>query len=95
MDKMQEKVKDGDFTTQEANQIRQSIENGLVDKLQKFFRPEFLNRLDNMIVFNPLSDTVLKKIIEIQINKYVKRLEKEKDIILDITDNAKDFLAKM
>jgi len=95
MEKMQEKIKDGDFTSQEADQVRQELEKSLMDNLQQFFRPEFLNRLDDIIVFNPLSDKVLRSIVDIQIARYAKMLEEEKEIKIILTDRAKDFLAKV
>ena len=95
MEKMQDKIKDGDFTSKEADQVREELEKSLMDNLQKFFRPEFLNRLDDIIVFNPLSDKVLRQIVDIQIAKYVKMLQEEKEIHIILTDRAKDFLAKV
>ena len=95
MDKMQEKIKDGDFTSEEAEEVRKELEKEIMPKLQTFFRPEFLNRLDEIILFNPLSDKVLRQIVDIQIAKYAKMLEKEKGIKLILTDRAKDFLAKV
>jgi len=78
MEKMEEKIKDGDFTSKEAEEVRKELEKQLLPKLQTFFRPEFLNRLDEIILFNPLSDKVLRKIVDIQISRYAKILEKEK-----------------
>jgi len=95
MDKMQEKIKDGDFNSKEADQVREDLEKSLMDNLQNFFRPEFLNRLDDIIVFNPLSDKVLRMIVDIQVKKYIRMLEEEKDIKLTLTEKAKDFLAKV
>jgi len=95
MDKMQEKIKDGDFTSKEADHVREELEKSLMDNLQNFFRPEFLNRLDDIIVFNPLSDKALRMIVDIQVKKYIKMLEEEKDIKLTLTEKAKDFLAKV
>lgn len=56
------------------------------------FKPEFLNRIDEIITFNPLTLENLKLIVDIQTSSLKKRLE-EQDIELEITDNAKDFLA--
>ena len=95
MDKMQDKIKNGDFTSKEADQVREELEKSLMNNLQNFFRPEFLNRLDDIIVFNPLSDKVLRMIVDIQVRKYVKMLEEEKEIKLTLTEKAKDFLAKV
>ena len=95
MEKMEEKIKDGDFTSKEAEEVRKELEKQLLPKLQTFFRPEFLNRLDEIILFNPLSDKVLRKIVDIQISRYAKILEKEKWIKIVLTERAKDFLAKV
>jgi ATP-dependent Clp protease ATP-binding subunit ClpB len=95
MQKMEEKIKDGDFTSEEAEQVRKELDKELMPKLQTFFRPEFLNRLDEIILFNPLSDKVLRKIVDIQIEKYAKMLEKEKGIKIVLTEKAEDFLAKV
>ncbi len=95
MEQMQEKSKDGKFTLKDANNVRESIEKKLLENLQTFFKPEFLNRLDDIIVFNPLSDETLRSIVEIQTNNFIKMLKSEKDINLKITEEAKDFIAKI
>jgi ATP-dependent Clp protease ATP-binding subunit ClpB len=56
------------------------------------FKPEFLNRIDEIITFNPLTLENLKLIVDIQTSSLKKRLE-DQEIELEITDNAKDFLA--
>jgi ATP-dependent Clp protease ATP-binding subunit ClpB len=66
---------------------------GLVLKaLQKQFRPEFLNRVDDLILFHSLRKQELRKIVAIQIRRVEKRLTDQK-IRLDITDAAIDFIA--
>jgi len=67
---------------------------GLVLKaLQKQFRPEFLNRVDDLILFHSLRKQELRKIVAIQIRRVEKRLTDQK-IRLDITDAAIDFIAE-
>ena len=56
------------------------------------FKPEFLNRIDEIITFNPLTLENLKLIVDIQTSSLKKRLE-DQEIELEITDGAKDFLA--
>ncbi|MBI3590664.1 MAG: ATP-dependent chaperone ClpB [Candidatus Melainabacteria bacterium] len=56
------------------------------------FKPEFLNRVDEIVVFNPLRANELKKIVDIQLERIIKRLE-EKKLKLQLTDDAKDHLA--
>ena len=60
--------------------------------LQTFFRPEFLNRLDEIIIFNPINQMMLDQILDIQIHQYEKLLNKEHAITLKITPEAKNFL---
>jgi ATP-dependent Clp protease ATP-binding subunit ClpB len=59
--------------------------------LKEHFRPEFLNRVDEIVVFNPLKANDLKRIVEIQLSRVKERLE-EKKIKLELTDDAKDHL---
>ncbi len=61
--------------------------------LRETFRPEFLNRLDEIIIFNPLTPADIKKIVEIQLNEVKKRVA-EKGIELNISPEVKNYLAK-
>jgi ATP-dependent Clp protease ATP-binding subunit ClpB len=64
-----------------------------LDVLRKSFRPEFLNRVDEIVVFHPLTRDELRQIVSIQINAVRKRLE-ERKIELQLTDKAIDFFAE-
>ncbi len=64
-----------------------------MDALRQHFRPEFLNRVDEIIIFDRLTDEDLKKIVEIQLRRLTKRLEQQK-IMLELTDAAKDRIAR-
>jgi ATP-dependent Clp protease ATP-binding subunit ClpC len=67
-------------------------QKSLVEKsLKKYFSPEFLNRLDDVVVFNSLEKTDIKKIIDLELKDVFKRIE---DIKITITDNFKDFLVE-
>ncbi|MDP3142378.1 MAG: ATP-dependent Clp protease ATP-binding subunit [Candidatus Omnitrophota bacterium] len=63
----------------------------LLDEVKRTFKPEFLNRIDDIIVFRSLNKEDLYKIIEIEISEVNKRL-KEQNISLELTQEAKDFL---
>jgi len=63
-----------------------------MDALRQHFRPEFLNRIDDIIIFDRLSEDELKKIVEIQLRRLVRRLENQK-ITLELSDAAKAFVA--
>ncbi len=68
------------------------IEGDLMDKLKSFFKPEFLNRLDEIITFNPLRKEDIRQIVDIQIERLQKRLD-DRHITLQLDDKAKDWLA--
>ncbi|HEY0739635.1 MAG TPA: ATP-dependent Clp protease ATP-binding subunit [Herpetosiphonaceae bacterium] len=63
------------------------------DSLKQMFRPEFLNRIDATIIFHPLTDSEIRKISLLEINRVRVQL-KEKVITLEITDEALDLLSK-
>jgi len=65
----------------------------LVEKLKEVFRPEFLNRFDNIVVFTPLSQEHISQIAKLMIIKSQKRLQ-QKGIHLEVTDGAVSELAK-
>jgi ATP-dependent Clp protease ATP-binding subunit ClpC len=77
-------------TTSKENQSDQ-VKKTIIDKsLKQQFSPEFLNRIDDIIVFNPLTDDVLMKIINIELTKLVNRLaEKNYIISFDLNVNEK------
>ncbi|MGB9637411.1 MAG: AAA family ATPase, partial [Microgenomates group bacterium] len=62
--------------------------------LTKFFRPEFLNRLDAIVVYHPLTQETLKKIIKIQLQKLQERLAKQ-EIQLKVTPEMENYLLKV
>ena len=71
---------------------RQDLRDKIMSDLKSFFRPEFLNRVDDIIIFNPLNEELLKSIVEIQVARMKKYLlEKKIDIVL--TDAAKEHIA--
>ena len=63
----------------------------MLDVLRQQFRPEFLNRVDEIIVFHALSREQMRSIIDIQLRGLMKRLEDRK-IRVELTDRAKDLL---
>jgi ATP-dependent Clp protease ATP-binding subunit ClpB len=63
-------------------------------ELREHFRPEFLNRLDETVVFHQLGREQLRKIVDIQLQRFQRRL-KDRDLLFEITDAAKDLLANL
>jgi len=79
------------FTRRDDVQDYEKMKKQLMGDVEKFFRPEFINRLDEIIVFRPLLRDDLNQIIEIELAKVRKRLE-EKGMKLELDQLAKDFL---
>jgi ATP-dependent Clp protease ATP-binding subunit ClpB len=66
----------------------------LMDMLRKTIRPEFLNRIDEVVLFKPLTRNEIRKIVDIQLVNLQKIL-KDKDLILEVEDDVKDWIAKL
>ena len=71
----------------------EDIKKDIMQELKKEFRPELINRIDEVIVFHKLEDEDLEKIVEIMFNKLIKRL-KEQNIILEIDESVKKYIVK-
>ncbi len=69
------------------------IKEQIMEELKRRFRPEFLNRIDEIIIFHPLSEVEIKEIVDLLISKLNKRLE-ERGIKVELTEEAKSELAK-
>ncbi len=78
--------------TDDASQYEQAKEK-VLGSLKDFFRPEFLNRLDEIIIFDILSKETIRKIVDIQVSIVRDRLE-NKDIKLKVTQDVLDYIAK-
>ena len=68
-------------------------ENKVMNELKQTFRPEFINRIDEVIIFNPLSKEVVYKILDKIILEIEERL-KDKNIHINLTDKARDYLVE-
>jgi ATP-dependent Clp protease ATP-binding subunit ClpC len=79
------------FKTPDVLNNFSDLKKKLLDSIKKVFRPEFLNRVDDTIVFHQLVKDHLYKIIEIELHELRKRI-KEKHFELELTDEAKTFL---
>lgn len=72
---------------------KDEIRSRITEALREFFRPEFLNRIDEIIIFNRLGIEEIKRIVEIQLG-HLKQQLAERNIIIELTDAAKELLAK-
>jgi ATP-dependent Clp protease ATP-binding subunit ClpC len=69
----------------------QTIKTTLTKEIERYFRPEFIGRLDDVIVFRPLSRTNMEAIVEFELNKVTKRLV-DHGMRIELTQEAKEFL---
>lgn len=69
------------------------VKDKVMDSLKEFFKPEFLNRLDETIIFDVLSKEAIRKIVSLQITEIEKRLV-EKEIGFSVSDEALDYIAE-
>ena len=87
-------AKKSDFNVDENKEIEfKEAKKSVMDAVKRHFRPEFLNRIDEMIVFHPLTEEDLKEIVTILMSDVTKRLG-ERDLQLEITPEAMKFLVK-
>ena len=71
----------------------ESMKARVMDSIERVFRPEFLNRLDDVIIFRHLNNEDLKKVIDYELAKVRERL-RERGFEIELTDDAKDFIIK-
>jgi ATP-dependent Clp protease ATP-binding subunit ClpB len=81
------------FGTKEEITERENMREKVFDSLRESFRPEFLNRIDEIVIFNYLQKEQIKMIVNLELSKVAKRLA-AKEIKIDITEKAKDLLVK-
>jgi ATP-dependent Clp protease ATP-binding subunit ClpB len=81
------------LTDSNKEQLIEETKNEVLNMLKKNIRPEFLNRIDEIIMFTPLNSEQIEKIVRLQINN-VEKMLKENDITLVVTDKAIKCLAK-
>ncbi|MCM2374470.1 ATP-dependent Clp protease ATP-binding subunit [Aporhodopirellula aestuarii] len=81
------------FAKPDGDASYDSMKSRVMDSIERVFRPEFLNRLDDTIIFRHLTTTDLKGIIDFELQKVRERLL-ERGLALELTDEAKEFLIK-
>ena len=76
----------------EDGSLKEGARDAVMEELRRHFRPEFLNRVDETVLFLPLRRDQVTRIVDLQMDRLRKRLE-ERKITLDITDAAREFIA--
>jgi ATP-dependent Clp protease ATP-binding subunit ClpB len=72
---------------------RDLVRRAVMEEVRRVFRPEFLNRLDEIVFFHRLDASQIRNIVDIQLGRFAERLAR-RDLVLEVTDRAKDVLAK-
>ena len=81
------------LTKENRDQVLRETKNDVLDLLKKTIRPEFLNRIDEIIMFTPLSENEIRQIVDLQLVNTQRMLEKN-GIRLEFTDDALNFIAE-
>jgi ATP-dependent Clp protease ATP-binding subunit ClpB len=77
------------LTMKSMDEVRSRID----DLLKSYFKPEFLNRIDEIVVFDRLDESMIRRITELRLNELAGRLS-QRNIALTVDDAAKDYIAK-
>ena len=88
---IQERMSDAASATSEA--VFEQTRNEVMEQLRQFMRPEFLNRVDDIIMFRPLNEEQIAEVVRMQFNQ-VKRMLQENNITINITENAVALIAR-
>jgi ATP-dependent Clp protease ATP-binding subunit ClpC len=81
-----------DRQTEQSANNRQELRKTVMEEMRQYFRPEFLNRVDEIIIFEPLNKYQIKQIVDLLINDLRKRLS-ERGVSIELTEGAKEWLA--
>jgi ATP-dependent Clp protease ATP-binding subunit ClpC len=84
------KLKESEADSQKSYEL---MKDKVMNEVKKLFRPEFLNRLDEIIVFHELSEEQLRNIVDLMVNDLQSRME-ERELSIELTEKAKSWLAK-
>lgn len=86
-----DRILDSDAKLFESEEGRDALRDVLLERLKEFFRPEFLNRIDETLIFRPLTKEHLRKVVDIQLGQ-LERLLGERKVKLDLDEAAKTLL---
>ena len=82
------------MSNQDEKQDYDRMKSGVMEEVRRLFKPEFLNRIDEIMVFHPLNKSHIKKIVNIMLRKLEKRCREQLEIELKITESVREFLAE-
>ncbi len=84
----------GFASLQDEKKDYDDMKNSVMEEVRRIFRPEFLNRIDEILVFHPLNKDEIKKIVSILLKKLQERCREQMEIELTVRSGAKDYLAE-
>lgn len=84
----------GFASTDNAAERYKFMKDRVMEEVKRLFKPEFLNRIDEIIVFHPLSQEHMKEIVEIMLRSIYKRTARQMNMTLQVSDDAKAFLVE-
>ena len=84
----------GFMSEKDDTQDYERMKSGVMEEVRRLFKPEFLNRIDEIMVFHPLKKPEIKKIVNILLKNLEKRCEEQLGIELKISESVKDYLAE-
>ena len=84
----------GFMSNEDAKKDHERMKGGVMEEVRRIFKPEFLNRIDDIIVFHVLNKENIRKIVTLLLKTLEKRCEEQMDIHLTVTGAVKDFIAE-
>ena len=84
----------GFASSEDANKSYEDMKKNVMEEVKRTFKPEFLNRIDETIVFHPLTSEQIREIANIMIKRLIERISKNVGIQITLTDESLDFLGK-
>ncbi len=82
------------FDAKEEESAKENLKEKVTEALKKTFRPEFINRIDDIIIFNHLTEENINKIADLELEKVEKRMKENHDITVTFQKQVRDMLAK-
>ena len=82
------------MSQKDEKQDYERMKSGVMEEVRRIFKPEFLNRIDEIMVFHPLQKPEIKKIVNILLKNLEKRCIEQLGIQLKITESVKEYLAE-
>ena len=84
----------GFISHEDKERTYESMKKMVMDEVKQLFRPEFINRVDDIIVFHPLDKDDIQKICRMNLEETIKRVKENMNIDITVTDNAVEFISR-